>query len=377
MPRISNSQYWKERAERKVLAAEKSALEVSERLKAEYEKALKSIDREINAFYGRYALEHKMEYSDVAQMLTPSELKSYRHETKLYYDEVRDLGLAPKGSDLWEYLRGQSARSYMSRMEALKGSINREIEKLAAIENKTLGERLESEYTDAYYHTLHDISIGTDTYAAFTSINPDMVRDAITEDWNGANYSDRVWERKDKLIDALNAIIPQAIILGKNPRVFAKDIQKATGASYNAAVRLARTEFNRAANKATWDMYEDSGVVNKYRYLATLDLRTSEICQELDGKVFTVNQKEDGVNYPPLHPNCRSSTTPYFDDEDYSGNSRIARNIDGKNVLTDRWIDYKTWYKEYIEGGDPEKIAKLKRRTKPKKKKSRGRAAAK
>ena len=59
---------------------------------------------------------------------------------------------------------------------------------------------------------------------------------------------------------------------------------------------------------------------------ATLDNRTSDACQELDGKVIAVSKAVVGLNYPPLHPYCRSTTIPYF--EDLEG-SRIARAEDG------------------------------------------------
>ena len=41
--------------------------------------------------------------------------------------------------------------------------------------------------------------------------------------------------------------------------------------------------------------------IDKYKILATLDKRTSEICQKLDGEVFNVKDAVIGVNMPPFH----------------------------------------------------------------------------
>ena len=61
-------------------------------------------------------------------------------------------------------------------------------------------------------------------------------------------------------------------------------------------------------------MYERMGV-EKYQLVATLDLRTTEICISLDGKVFFVKDYERGVTAPPFHINCRTTTVPYYDDD--------------------------------------------------------------
>lgn len=50
--------------------------------------------------------------------------------------------------------------------------------------------------------------------------------------------------------------------------------------------------------------------LQEYEYCAILDDRTSKICKELNGKVFKVSQARQGVNFPPMHPNCRSFIIP-------------------------------------------------------------------
>lgn len=67
----------------------------------------------------------------------------------------------------------------------------------------------------------------------------------------------------------------------------------------------------------------------------------------MDGKVFNLNEKEDGVNYPPLHPNCRSTVVPYFDEEIDVG-ERIARDSEGDTYYVPADMKYEVWYDEYV-----------------------------
>lgn len=81
--------------------------------------------------------------------------------------------------------------------------------------------------------------------------------------------------------------------------------------SYRNAIRLARTETNFTANQAMIKTYKRAKV-EKYQILATLDSRTSEICQDMDGYIGELKNARVGENYPPFHPNCRTTTVPYL-----------------------------------------------------------------
>lgn len=48
-----------------------------------------------------------------------------------------------------------------------------------------------------------------------------------------------------------------------------------------------------------------------YKYVAKIDKKTSKICHSLNGKVFKVKDMIPGVNAPPMHPWCRSTTVSH------------------------------------------------------------------
>ena len=78
----------------------------------------------------------------------------------------------------------------------------------------------------------------------------------------------------------------------------------------NQIIALVRTSINQVANAASQQVYESNqDITKKYRYIATLDTRTSAICRALDGREFEYGKGP----MPPQHFNCRSTTVPVID----------------------------------------------------------------
>ena len=186
---------------------------------------------------------------------------------------------------------------------------------------------------------------------SFTTPGGKQLEMAIRERWVGQNYSDRIWADKNKLIIQLEQMLSQEFVRGRGPREVAKDFSDKMQTSYYNAQRLIRTELNYISNKGSMKAYKESGVVDRYQYLATLDSRTSDICRELDGKIFELKEAKVGVNLPPLHPHCRSTTIPYFEDNEIE--DRVARDEDGKgkSYKLGKDVTFFEWVEQY---GSPE-----------------------
>jgi SPP1 gp7 family putative phage head morphogenesis protein len=85
---------------------------------------------------------------------------------------------------------------------------------------------------------------------------------------------------------------------------------QSTSIADNQVITLVRTSINQVANTASQQVYEaNQDITKKYRYVATLDTRTSAICAALDGKEFEYGKGP----MPPQHFNCRSTTVPIID----------------------------------------------------------------
>ena len=85
---------------------------------------------------------------------------------------------------------------------------------------------------------------------------------------------------------------------------------QATAMADNQIMALVRTSINQVANTASQQVYEaNQDITPRYRYVATLDTRTSSICRALDGQEFEYGKGP----LPPQHFNCRSTTVPVID----------------------------------------------------------------
>lgn len=83
-----------------------------------------------------------------------------------------------------------------------------------------------------------------------------------------------------------------------------------TAVADGQVMALVRTSINQVANAASQQVYEaNQDITKKYRYVATLDARTSAICRALDGREFEYGKGP----MPPQHFNCRSTTVPIID----------------------------------------------------------------
>lgn len=83
------------------------------------------------------------------------------------------------------------------------------------------------------------------------------------------------------------------------------------GLKKRQAEAVARTSVQHVASRsrmATWE--KNSDIVVGYRFIATLDSKTSVVCRTLDQQVFKIGEGP----VPPVHINCRSTTVSELPD---------------------------------------------------------------
>ena len=87
---------------------------------------------------------------------------------------------------------------------------------------------------------------------------------------------------------------------------------RVTSMADNQIIALVRTSINQVANETSQQVYKaNQDVTQRYRYVATLDSKTSPICRALDGQEFEYGKGPT----PPQHFNCRSTTVPIINYE--------------------------------------------------------------
>lgn len=335
-----NRKYWEERATYDLVLQERSTEERLARIQKLYKRTLRNLETEINNFWQKYATDNKMSVADVKKYLTGSEMKSYKSLLDDYYDEITGYSPSPNYKKNLEKLREQAK---ITRLEELYTNFNHELEKLYSQIQDIRNEYAPEVYEKTHYMTEFTFAQSLGYALSFTDVPKRILNRAANMDWQGWMFSDTVWENKAKLLEQLQLKVPQGVAMGKNPKVISKDIAQSMGAGYKNVVRVVRTETNAIYNNARKDLYDDFKV-KWYVYVATLDARTSQICQSLDGQEFKLSEAETGVNYPPMHPNCRSCTVP----KTFTiPTDRIAKDSDGKRISVPGSMTYKEYAKKY------------------------------
>lgn len=174
------------------------------------------------------------------------------------------------------------------------------------------------------------------------------MKQLLMSDWSGANWSDRLWHDREKVGKKLTEILEKGVVQGTSLQKMSRELRDITGQSFNNAFRLIRTETSHIDGQVTLEGYKQAGKelgLEYYEYDAFLDSRTSELCRNLDKKRFKVSDAEVGVNYPPMHPNCRS-TTQLVLDEDYK--QQESRSENPNNSKEEAKTENKTAVKENL-----------------------------
>jgi len=190
---------------------------------------------------------------------------------------------------------------------------------------------------NAYMQTVFDVTKGADYRAAFDLIPESRVKAILSTNWSGQMFSQRVWDNTNALADGLKHDMLVGIMAGKSEQHMADDIMNRCGVGAFEARRLVRTETTCVANMAELYGYKELDI-DEYEFSACLDSRTSDLCRELDGKVFKRNSAQAGVNLPPMHPFCRSTTLPVLPSEE-DLDKELAELCDeiGADVDFDEW----------------------------------------
>ena len=186
-------------------------------------------------------------------------------------------------------------------------------------------------------------------------------RKMITSKWEGRNFSDSIWDNTEHLAETLKDELVLNFLTGRTEDEASKAIMERYNVGFNQARRLVRTESAYVANQMDADAYEEAGIMH-YMIVATLDLKTFDICRELDGKIFLLKDKQVGENFPPFHPWCRTTTVESEDPEELKSMKRRARDPEtGKTYFVKAGTTYKEWYNNLVEVHGEEKLMQFKK----------------
>lgn len=343
---MDSATYWQRRAEQQLIAAEQIAKQLEQRMQKVFRSAAKDIETQIYKLYGKYAVDNGLSYAETKKYLTRHELKEFQQDLGFYLEKARDPAYR---KEYRAYLQALSTRARVSRLEEYQARLKIIAETLYTAEVVPDAIATAKEvFIESYLRTGFDMSQFFGVALSFAMPSERLFRTITEYPWSGKNFSQKWQDNCSNFETFLNEVLTKGLVAGYSNQKMARELRDKTNAAYDRARRLVRTETNYIHNQATASLYEELGVVY-YEYLATLDTRTSPMCSALDGKQFRYAERKYGVNYPPLHPWCRSTTIPIVYEDDDMG-TRIARDADGKNIKVPASMKYAEWKEKFVDG---------------------------
>lgn len=338
---MKSEEYWNDAALRREIAVQTGTNYTGEEILKLYDEALSDIDTEIQKikinFQKRFGIDNETAEYFLTQAQQEDNLKTL----------IKSLEYAPDEQarqDILAYIRrdGLSVRAYAARKEryeAVKAVIYARIKKVAVKEIEKLSERLQAVYKESYYGVIDDAAKQFDVGINFAILNENAINAAVSTKWHGKQFSQRIWDNTDRLATTAQNLVVKSFMSGEAWSKTADKLATTFQVEKYNATRLVHTEASHIHAMADLKAYEDIGA-EQYRYLATLDYRTCERCQQWDNMVLPLSEAREGYNYPVLHPSCRCTTTIAVDLK----NRRARDPLTGKNDIVDGSVTYQEWH---------------------------------
>lgn len=324
---MNSKDYWAERARQDKIKVIKTGEQGIDNLKRVLKTNLDDVEKKIKEFYEKYG-------DNPAENLSYDEFEKYKRKLRTKAKKY------PKDKTLQKLAKQDIPKYKIDRLRALQTDLQIQLTEATAGQEAGI------------YKTLEDVGkVAQATLAKrftrtfdlkFDTIASRKMKQLLSSDWSGATWSERLWKDRELVGNKMTEILEKGVTQGTSLQKMSRELKQATGQSFNNAFRLIRTETSHLDGQVTLEGYkqaqEEFGQKLKYKYDAFLDSRTSEICRNLDGKTFWVDEAEVGVNYPPMHPNCRSTTQLVLDDdieleEPKTENKKTSGESDDKPVL--------------------------------------------
>ena len=352
---MKNKDYWTKRKANLIYEQMDKAERQADKFDEIYKQSKAYLDKQINKVFDKFQRDYGLSERDARQVL-----KNMKDQKDL--NELRKiLEARPNDPNIQRLLADLDSPAYayrMKRLERLNDDLDRMRESIYRSEKSGSDAFYSDLMKDSYYKATFDLQQQTGLAYSFSSLPETEIKRLRGLKWTGEAYSDRIWSNTRALASSVKDELLVSLMTGRSVRDTSQAIAERFEVGQNKARRLVRTESAFFHNQMELLSYEDAEII-KYKFVAVLDRRTSHICQEHDNKVYDTDKAVPGVNYPPLHPWCRSTTIAHDEDADYSKLERRARNPEtGKTELVPADMSYDEWYSKYVDGKEVVKESK-------------------
>lgn len=340
-----NDTYWEHRKAELIYQQMDKAESKADDIDKIYNEAQRYLNRQANKVFDKFQRDYGLSETDARKVI--KDMKN-----KQNFSEMRKvLEARPDDPNINQLLADMDSAAYAFRIRQFE-NLNKQVDKLRSVMYHAEKGQSDKFYTDfmkdSYNRATFDLQQKTGLAYSFSTLPEAEIRRLRALKWSGNNYSGRIWNNTGELARQLKNEFLVSLMTGRSNRGVINSIAERFNVGRNNARRLVRTEAAFFHNEMEALSYEEADI-EYYRFIAVLDKRTSAICREHDNKVYKVSERKTGVNYPPLHPWCRSITVAHFDDMDLSNLERRARDPEtGKTMLVPADMSYDDWYEKYV-----------------------------
>lgn len=299
---MKDEKYWNERAEKLFKSIEKNEEQLNKKLAEYYKVEAERLNKLIASYYAKYGKDNVIQYRELLKKLSDGERKLLIEDIDKFIEKY------PK----YENLKKVRESIYkLDRLESLKVSINLSQMELAEKEVEEVKKYLEDVYKTGFDYANKELGYPTN----FNSYNKEAVEKFINKSWvGGINFSKRIYNNRDKVSKWVMTEFADGVKRGESyDSLIKKMMNRFQEVSKSSAKRLVTTEASYILNESSMKVFEDE--FDEYKYNAMLDAKTSKLCRRLDGEVYKISERKAGKNFPPMHPNCRSSFTIVIPDD--------------------------------------------------------------
>ena len=299
---MKDEKYWNERAEMLFKNIEPDEEKLIKKLVKYYKVEAERLNKLIAEYYTKYGKDNVIEYRDLLKKLSDSERKLL----------IEDIDEFIKKYPHHKHLKNIRTSIYkLDRLEGLKVSAELQLLELGEKEVKEVEAFLIDIYKNGYDYAQKELGFGSN----FNSIDTETAKKFVNKAWvGGKSFSKRIYNNRRKVAEWIKTDFADGVKRGDSYSRLVKNLMnKFEEVSKSSAKRLVTTEASYMLNESSMAVFEKD--FEEYTFNAILDSKTSKLCRRLDGEVYKVSERKAGKNFPPMHPNCRSSFTIVIPDD--------------------------------------------------------------
>ena len=357
------SDYWQKRAIKAEKKVNDGAKQLEDVVVRAYRQAQDYITKQVAKLFTRTKQQTGLDEDEAKRMLNQTVPVTELVELRRLAKDVSNPELQKQAK---QRLTGLALKHRITRAEDLKAKAYISAKQVADVqlEKQTSFyiDTIDEAYKEASAESIiRDAQPSVKKGHEFKQLSTKSVENILDSHWKGSNYSKRLWGDTEALAKRLEELFTVEALTGMSEFKMAQAIASEFDRSINVSRRLIRTEANYMANQGKLKAWQTRGI-ERYQIIAILDLRTSEICQHQDHKVYLVEDAEVGVTMPPFHPWCRSIIA-YYSERLANTPRKAIDPITGKTVDIKGDATYNDWMDKLKDLHSDDEIEKMKQKT--------------